>query len=105
MILMNRFMKIGKLIDYSQGGVLSKEITKTNNIDVTLFCMAEGTEISEHTSTKEGFVLVLEGKGVFTLEGEEIMMEPDIFIPMKKYAVHSLKAEENTAFILSLWND
>ena len=91
-----------KLISYSGGGILSKELIKSNKLNVTLFCMAEGTELSEHTSTKEGTVLVLEGKGLFNLEGEEIPMQKGILIFMKKNAVHSLKAEKNTSFILSL---
>ena len=67
--------------------------------------MAKGTEISEHTSTKEGFVYVVEGKGTFNLEGKKITMLPGVFIFMKKSVVHSLKAVENTSFILSLYGD
>lgn len=93
---------ISKLIEYSKGGVLSKVIVKTEKNNVTLFCMAKGTDISEHTSTKEGFVYVLEGKGKFTLEGEEITMLPGVFITLPKNAKHSLRADENTSFILSL---
>jgi len=71
-------------------------------IDVTLFCMAKDTNISDHTSTKTGFVYVLEGKGIFNLEGKDIEMVSGTFIPMNAGAVHSLKASENTSFILSL---
>ncbi len=98
---MNR-KDIRKLIDYSEGGVLSKVIMKNEKSDVTLFCMAKETAISEHTSTKEGFVFVIEGKGVFSLEGEEISMLPGVIIFLKKNVVHSLKTEENTAFLLVL---
>ena len=66
--------------------------------------MAKGTEISEHTSTKEGTVYVIEGEGIFNLEGKDIDMKPGIFIFMKSNAVHSLKAKENTSFILSLYD-
>ena len=93
---------IGGLIEYPKEGVLSKELARTSKSNVTLFCMAKGTEISEHTSTKEGFVYVLEGKGIFNLEGENIKMLPGVFIFMKKNAKHSLNAEKNTAFLLSL---
>lgn len=92
---------IKELIEYSNKGILSKEIIK-NKVNITLFCMAKGTEISEHTSAKEGFIFVIEGKGIFNLEGEEIAMLPGVFIYMKRNAVHSLRAEENTAFMLSL---
>jgi quercetin dioxygenase-like cupin family protein len=71
-------------------------------MDVTLFCMAEGTEISEHTSTKRGFVYIIEGKGIFNLAGKDIEMLPGVFIQMEENMVHWLKAEQNTSFLLVL---
>jgi nitric oxide dioxygenase len=64
--------------------------------------MAKDTEMDEHTSTKQGFVYILEGEGIFTLEGKKIKMIPGEIIFMDNNAKHSLKAEENTAFLLSL---
>lgn len=95
---------IKKLISYSEKGIVSKEVMKTDKVDATLFCMAKTTSISEHTSTKEGIIYVLEGSGMFTLAGEDIVMAPGVFISMKNNAVHSIKAEGNTAFILILVN-
>ena len=97
---MNKNIK--DMIEYPQEGILSKEIVKDGKQNVGLFCMAKGTEIDEHTSTKQGFVYVVEGNGVFNLEGKDIKMLPGVFIYMKENAVHSLKSEENTSFILSL---
>ena len=99
-----KWKNIDKLIDYSKDGILSKVLINTKKNNITLFCMAKGTEISEHTSTKEGFIFVVEGKGTFNLEGEDIEMSPGIFIFMQKNAVHSVKAKENMTFILSLYN-
>ncbi len=99
------FSNLRELIEYSIGGVLSKVIVKTDKANITLFCMSKNTDISEHTSTKQGFIYVIEGRGIFNLEGENIIMLPEIFISMKKDAVHSLKAEENTTFILLLNNN
>jgi nitric oxide dioxygenase len=93
---------INKLIEYPKKGVLSKELVKSNNENITLFCMAKGTEMGEHTSTKKGFVHVLEGEGIFTLKGEKIKMLPGVFIQMDKNAVHSLSAIKNTSFMLYL---
>ena len=81
---------------------MSNVIFKEVNTQVTLFCMAANTDIGDHTSTKEGYVQVIEGKGIFNLEGEEISMEPGRLIYMKKNAKHSLKAIQNTSFILIL---
>ena|SRR3989338_5645761 len=96
--------KIHGLIEYPNKGILSKDIVKNNKFNVTLFCMAKGTDISEHTSTRPGFVYVIEGNGIFNLEGKNITMQSGIFIYMNEDAIHSLKAKENTSFILVLAN-
>ena len=96
--------KINELIEYPKKGILSKDIVKNDKLNITLFCMAKGTDISNHTSTKQGFVYVIEGDGIFNLEGKDIPMLPGVFIYMKENAVHSLKANENTSFILALTN-
>ena len=93
---------IKELIEYPKQGVLSEDIFKNQEINTSLFCIATGTEISEHTSTKQGIIYVLEGKGIFNLQGKDISMKKGVFIYMKENAVHSLKAEKNTAFLLIL---
>ncbi len=98
------FEKINDLINYSSKGILSKVIMK-DKLNVTLFSMAKGTEMSEHTSTKPGSVYVVEGRGIFNLAGKNIQMAAGVLIYMKANSIHSLKAEENTSFILTLVND
>lgn len=96
--------QIHKLIEYSKQGILSKVVIKSEKFNITLFCMAKGTAISEHTSVKSGFVYVVEGDGVFNLEGKDIIMSSGVLIQMNENAVHSLKAIENTSFVLVLTN-
>ena len=95
--------EIEQMIEYPKDGILSKAIVKDDKIDMTLFCMAKGAELSEHTSTKSGFVHVVDGNGLFVLEGKNIQMKPGVIILMDKDAVHSLSAKENTSFILGLY--
>ncbi len=94
---------IKEMIEYPREGILSKEISKDDKLDLGLFCMAKGTVMGDHTSTKDAFVQVVEGDGVFNLEGEDIEMKEGVVIMMKADAVHSLRAKENTAFILGLY--
>jgi len=95
--------KISEMIEYPKEGILSKVIVKTNKADITLFCMAKGTEMGKHTSAYQAMVQVIEGKGIFALGKEKIEMLPGTIIFMKENDVHSLSAKENTSFILSLW--
>lgn len=101
---MDNWKNIKELIEYPSSGILSKEISKTGKFNATLFIMAKGADLSEHTSTREGIIQVVEGKGVFTLEGKDIEMIPGVFIHMKSNAIHAIKAEKNTAFVLILFS-
>ena len=97
-----KFLNLRELIEYPNGGILSKVIVETDKANITLFCMSKKTDISEHTTTKQGFIYVIEGNGIFNLGGEDIRMLPGVFIKLEKNAKHSLKAEDNTSFLLSL---
>ena len=94
---------IKQMIEYPEEGIISKELIKNNKVDIGLFCMAKGTEMSDHTSVRPAFVQVIEGKGIFNLAGQDIEMKPGVIINMEADAVHGLKAEENTTFILGLY--
>ena len=95
---------INDMVEYTKECILSKDIIKNTNLNITLFCMAKGSELSEHTSTKEGIIYIIEGNGIFNLEGKYIEMKPGVLINMKEEVVHSIIAKENTSFILTLIN-
>jgi len=87
---------------FTDNGIVTKVLNETESAKYVLFCMKENTEISEHTSTREAIVIVIKGKGMLMLEGEEIQMVPGVFIPMEANAKHAISAEENLLFVLVL---
>ncbi|MBE9213381.1 cupin domain-containing protein [Plectonema cf. radiosum LEGE 06105] len=90
------------LIEYPTSGILSKVIFKDNNSQYSLFCLAAGTEIDEHTSTRNAVITVVEGTGNLNLEGKDIALAPGVFVFMRANAPHALQAKENLAFVLTL---
>ncbi len=90
------------LMEFPREGVFSKVLVKGDASNHTLMCLAKGTDISKHTSTREAAVTVLKGKGIFVLNGKRIKMKPGVFIFMPRNAPHSLRADENLAILLSL---
>jgi quercetin dioxygenase-like cupin family protein len=100
---MGSWKDIKKLISYSKGDIISKTIIHGFKPDSTLFCMGKGSELSKHTSRHTAMIYVVEGKGMFILEGNRIIMRPGIIIFMNKNAVHSLRADTNMSFILALY--
>ena len=105
---MRRQMKEGfdinldEIMNFSEGGINSKVLVKSENYNYTLMSLAKGTDIDTHTSTKSGFVQILKGKGIFKLFNREIKLEPGVFIFMPANAPHSLKADEDLAMLLCL---
>ncbi len=93
---------LNTIMQFPKEGIFSTVISKTENSNSTLMCLSAGTNIDEHTSTKEGIVHVIKGKGKFVLFDKEIEMKPGVFIFMPKDAPHSLKANEDLAMLLIL---
>ncbi len=91
-----------KMMEFPREGIFSKVLAKTNISNHTLLCLAKGSDMSEHTSTREAAVTVLKGKGTFILRRKKIKMKPGVFIFMPKNAPHSLTADEDLAILLSL---
>jgi len=91
-----------KMMEFPKEGIFSKVLVKTNISNHTLLCLAKGTDMSEHTSTREAAVTVLKGTGTFILRHKKIKMKPGVFIFMPKNAPHSLSADEDLAILLSL---
>ncbi len=91
-----------RMMEFPKEGIFSKVLVKTNISNHTLLCLAKGTDMSEHTSTREAAVTVLKGKGTFILRRKKIRMKPGVFIFMPKNAPHSLSADEDLAILLSL---
>ncbi|MDJ0901818.1 MAG: globin domain-containing protein [Xenococcus sp. MO_188.B8] len=90
------------LIEYPTSGILSKVLLKDKNSQYSLFCLAAGTEIDQHTSTRNAFITVVEGTGNLNLEGKDITLTPGVFVFMPANAPHAVQAQENLAFVLAL---
>jgi len=93
---------LNDLMQFPKEGIFSTVLAKSENYNFTLMCLGAGSDIDEHTSTKDGVVQVLKGKGTFNLDGKDIEMKPGVFIHMEANAPHSLKADEDLAILLCL---
>lgn len=89
-------------LEYPPSGILSKVLLQDDTCQYTLFCLAAGTEISEHTASRNATVQVLEGQGTLTLAGQPIALEPGTFVVMPAHTPHALQASENLGFLLTL---
>ncbi|KGK99735.1 cupin [Methanococcoides methylutens] len=93
---------LSELMQFPSEGIFSTVLAKAEDYNYTLMCLAAGTNIDEHTSTKTGVVQVLKGKGIFRLFDNDIEMKEGTFIFMPANAPHSLHADEDLAILLCL---
>jgi quercetin dioxygenase-like cupin family protein len=90
------------VIEYPQTGVKSKILLEDANCRYTLMMLGVGMHIAEHTNPRNATVNVIEGQGVLTLEGKELVLEAGVFILIPATAHHAIAVETNLAFLLTL---
>jgi len=90
------------ILEHPQTGVKSKILLEDGNCRYALMSLAGGTDIAEHASGRNATVNVIEGQGVLTLEGKEIVLELGVFVFIPANARHAVKAVTNLAFLLTL---
>jgi len=98
----NKKEKLVEMIGYQDNSIVSRQIIKKSNGNVTLFAFDKDENLSEHTSPYEALVFVLQGKMVVTIggqsqevgEGEIILLPPNI--------PHGLVALEKSKMLLTM---
>ena len=89
-----QIMKLEDLVEYQEGQVVSKTLVQNVLVSVTVFSFDKGEEISTHASGGDAMVTVLDGKGKFTIGGEEYILQKGETIVMPKNVPHAVYGEE-----------
>ena len=63
-------LNLASLVEYSEGGVISKQLIKSPVGNVTLFSFDKGEGLSEHRAPFDAIVQVLEGVVNIVLDGK-----------------------------------
>ena len=94
---------LSSMIEFAQGGIVSKVFLNRPEANMTLFCMAKGQELSEHTSTRPAAIHVLQGSGYVRLGDERHEAVPGVWIFMPPEQLHAVQATEDLVFLLTLF--
>ena len=95
-----KILDLKNQIEYQQGQVVSKTLVQNELVSATIFSFDKNEEISTHSSSGDAMVTVLEGKGKFTISGEEFILEAGQTIIMPKDEPHSVYGEEKFKMLL-----
>jgi len=90
------------LVDYQTGSVVSRQITKSEAGNVTLFAFDEGQELSEHTAPFDALVQILDGQAEVRISGKPYPLSAGDAILMPANAPHALKAVKRFKMLLTM---
>jgi quercetin dioxygenase-like cupin family protein len=93
---------ISSLADYQVGAIVSRQITKAEGGNVTLFAFDEGQELSEHTTPFDALVQVLDGEVEIKISGKPFLLKAGESILMPANHPHALKASKKFKMLLTM---
>ena len=85
-------LKFNELIDFSLGGVVSKQVMKAEKGNVTLFSFDIGQGLSEHSAPFDALVQIIEGNAQVIIGGNPFELKAGESIIMPANISHALKA-------------
>jgi quercetin dioxygenase-like cupin family protein len=83
-------------------GIHSQTISRGDGVEVLLFTLAPGEELSEHTTARPAIVHALRGSGHLTVSGDPYVLAPGAWLRMAAGTKHAVVAESDLAFALYL---
>ncbi len=93
---------VTSLVEYQTGAVVSRQITKSESGNVTLFSFDEGQELSEHTAPFDALVHVLDGEAEIKISGKPYLLKAGEAILMPANQPHALKALKKFKMLLTM---
>jgi quercetin dioxygenase-like cupin family protein len=98
----SELLNLASMVDYQTGAVVSRQITKADGGNVTLFAFDEGQELSEHTAPYDALVHVLEGETEIKISGKPYLLGSGQAIIMPADLPHALKAVAKFKMLLTM---
>ena len=95
-------LNIAEMVNYQIGSVVSRQITKAEVGNVTLFAFDEGQELSEHTAPFDALVHVVEGKAEIIISGKSFHIKSGEAIIMPADEPHAVKAASQFKMLLTM---
>ena len=95
-------LKVAALAEYQTGAVVSRQITKAEGGNVTLFAFDESQELSEHTAPFDALVEVLEGEAEIKISGHPFILKTGEAIIMPANQPHAVLAVKKFKMLLTM---
>jgi quercetin dioxygenase-like cupin family protein len=95
-------LQIAEMVTYQDGSVVSRQITKAEAGNVTLFAFDVGQELSEHTAPFDALAHVLDGEAEIYISGQPFQLKAGEAIIMPAGQPHAVKAPKKFKMLLTM---
>ena len=95
-------LHLASLVEYSEGGIISKQLIKSPARNITLFSFDKGEGLSEHSAPFDALVQVLEGSANIVVNGQVFTVNAGESIVFPANAPHALTAIERFKMLLTM---
>ena len=98
----SQVLNLAEMVNYQEGSVVSRQITKADAGNVTLFAFDKDQGLSEHTAPFDALVHVIEGDAEVTISGTPYQLKTGDAIIMPANEPHALKAIQKFKMLLTM---
>lgn len=93
-------LRLEALVDYNEGAVVSRTLTKSKAGTLTVFAFDQGQELSEHSAPFDAWVQVLDGEAELTIGGAPVRAAAGQTVLMPANVPHALRAGSRFKMLL-----
>jgi quercetin dioxygenase-like cupin family protein len=94
--------KLIESVDYQTGSIVSKQIIKKPNGNITLFAFDKDESLTEHTSPYEAVVYMVDGEMEIKIGGDPYNVKAGEILVMPADIPHGLKATIKSKMLLTM---
>jgi quercetin dioxygenase-like cupin family protein len=98
----SEILAMAALADYQTGAIVSRQVTKSEGGNVTLFAFDQGQELSEHTAPFDALVHVLDGEAEVKISGQPFLLKAGEAIIMPANEPHAVRAVKKFKMLLTM---
>ncbi|NLB82604.1 MAG: cupin domain-containing protein [Clostridiaceae bacterium] len=95
-------LNMAEMVEYSAGGVISKQVLKNDAGNITLFSFDKGQGLSEHTAPFDAVVEILDGEAEITIDGKPLLLTTGQTVIMPANIPHALFAKQQFKMLLTM---
>ena len=95
-------LDLAEMAQYQEGSVVSRQITKTETGNVTLFAFDAGQGLSEHTAPFDALVHILDGEAEVRIAGQPFTLKEGQAIIRPATEPHALFAPMRFKMLLTM---